>query len=70
MTFCQIILKQSLVDEVWNHAGWKKKCKAHQKKHPEDPLPFPYNDPDPQVRISYILNGLAIWTGGHTCRLN
>lgn len=51
MTFCQIILKQSLVDEAAKHKEWKGRLKAHHDKHPEDPLPFPYNDPDPQVSL-------------------
>ncbi|KAL1637222.1 hypothetical protein SLS58_009409 [Diplodia intermedia] len=52
MTFCQVVLKRSLVESVkddpW-HLGWDKIVKEHQQKWPEDPLPFPFNDPDPQV---------------------
>ncbi|KAL9072184.1 MAG: hypothetical protein Q9157_005196 [Trypethelium eluteriae] len=52
MTFCQIILKKSLIDEVPRDPyglGWDKIAAEHHKKHPSDPLPFPFNDPDPQV---------------------
>ena len=28
---------------------WRERVNGHKQKHPEDPLPFPYNDPDPQV---------------------
>jgi hypothetical protein len=51
MSFCQIILKDEFVQEVENTTNpeWKKKVDAHRLKHPEDPLPFPYNDPDPQL---------------------
>ncbi|KAK5118592.1 hypothetical protein LTR85_008057 [Meristemomyces frigidus] len=52
MAFCQVLLKRSLVDHVkddpWS-LGWKKIVEHHQQEHPEDPLPFPFNDPDPQV---------------------
>lgn len=53
MAFCQIVLKQSLVDSVEKdpyHLGWTEKVEEHKKKHPNDPLPFPFDDPDPQVR--------------------
>lgn len=53
MTFCQIVLDRSLVDNVVNdpfNLGWKAKVEKHRERHPEDPLPFPFNDLDPQVR--------------------
>lgn len=57
MTFCQVILKKEFVDEVANSTDprWKPKVDAHRAKHPEDPLPFPYNDPDPQVFYFQIM---------------
>lgn len=60
MTFCQVILKQEFVEEVANsdRPEWKKKVDAHKMKHPEDPLPFPYNDPDPQVFDPHIVSSL------------
>jgi pyranose oxidase len=51
MAFCQVILKKTLVDNVKNdpyNLGWGKIVEHHEKKHPKDPLPFPFNDPDPQ----------------------
>jgi len=51
MAFCQVILKKSLVDNVINdpyHLGWKAIVESHQKRHPSDPLPFPFSDYDPQ----------------------
>ncbi|KAI0440520.1 pyranose oxidase [Xylaria telfairii] len=51
MAFCQVVLKKSLVDNVKNDPydlGWKAIVDHHQEKHPNDPLPFPFNDPDPQ----------------------
>ena len=52
MTFCQIVLKKTLIDEVvkdpWG-LGWTQIVKEHKEKFPWDPLPFPFNDPDPQV---------------------
>lgn len=51
MTFCQVILKEEFVNEVAesDRPEWKRKVALHKLKQPEDPLPFPYNDPDPQV---------------------
>ncbi|KAJ4204933.1 hypothetical protein NW759_014742 [Fusarium solani] len=51
MAFCQVVLNRNLVDSVEKdpyHLGWDKYVKIHRKRHPNDPLPFPFNDPDPQ----------------------
>ncbi|KAI8682287.1 Pyranose 2-oxidase [Fusarium sp. Ph1] len=51
MAFCQVVLNRNLVDNVEKdpyHLGWDKYVKIHRKRHPNDPLPFPFNDPDPQ----------------------
>ena len=62
MIFCQVALKQSLVDGVSKHpekldtegsAVIRDAVKQHQKDHPDDPLPFPFSDLDPQVYIPY-----------------
>ncbi|KAG9765646.1 hypothetical protein KCU73_g333, partial [Aureobasidium melanogenum] len=45
MTFCQVVLRKSLIDSVRS----QKVAKDHEAKYPWDPLPFPFNDPDPQV---------------------
>ncbi|KAI1374094.1 pyranose oxidase [Hypoxylon crocopeplum] len=58
MTFCQIALKQSLVERVSRDPGWldtegdstiKKAVEKHKLLHPDDPLPFPFHDLDPNV---------------------
>ena len=52
MAFCQVLLKRSIVDSVFKdpyHLGWTALVKKHQQDHPNDPLPFPFNDPDPQI---------------------
>ncbi|KUI55651.1 Pyranose 2-oxidase [Cytospora mali] len=51
MAFCQVVLKRSWVDSVKDdpfNLGWAAKVKKHKQQYPNDPLPFPYNDPDPQ----------------------
>jgi hypothetical protein len=54
MTFCQIVLKNSLIEPIRDlkdpyGLGWPAKVEKHLKKYPFDPLPFPFNDYDPQV---------------------
>jgi pyranose oxidase len=52
MAFCQVLLKRSIVDSVVHDPyglGWTALVKKHQQDHPNDPLPFPFDDPDPQV---------------------
>lgn len=51
MSFCQVVLKRSLVDSVPTDPydlGWADKVEEHTQQHPNDPLPLPFNDPDPQ----------------------
>ncbi|KAL0061207.1 hypothetical protein AAF712_011966 [Marasmius tenuissimus] len=50
MAFCQVIMNKSLVDSV---DPKDPRVIAHKKKHPEDPLPIPFNDPEPQFMIPY-----------------
>ncbi|KAF4814316.1 Pyranose 2-oxidase [Colletotrichum tropicale] len=53
MSFCQIVLDRKYIDAIKKNeyelgTEEKKAVQAHEKKFPNDPLPFPYNDPDPQ----------------------
>lgn len=58
MTFCQIVLKKEYVqsvidkpeelDEGDDHTI-RDAVQQHKKKHPDDPLPFPFHDLDPNV---------------------
>ncbi|KAF7342404.1 GMC oxidoreductase [Mycena venus] len=57
MTFCQIVLKRELVDDIPKKLEekpkwWKDAVEAHKKEHPLDLLPIPFHDPEPQVRIA------------------
>ncbi|KAG7406640.1 Pyranose 2-oxidase [Fusarium oxysporum f. sp. rapae] len=45
MAFCQVVLDRKLVNSVEGEDV----VKAHRESHENDPLPFPFNDPDPQV---------------------
>ncbi|KAK7705818.1 hypothetical protein SLS64_007766 [Diaporthe eres] len=57
MTFCQVVLKKKHVEMVektpWEIANGNQKIidavKKHLKNHPDDPLPFPFDDLDPNV---------------------
>jgi len=56
MTFCQIVLRKGLVDGVTNDLDnkppwWKEAVEAHRRAHPNDPIPIPVHDPEPQVTI-------------------
>ena len=45
MAFCQIVLLQSIIDEIAHNT----KCKEFMKAEPIDPIPIPLDDPTPQV---------------------
>ena len=49
MAFCQIVLKQEIVDSIKTSEKWKEEVAQHRVKNPEDPIPIPLDDPTPQV---------------------
>ncbi|KAI1097946.1 hypothetical protein F4804DRAFT_338689 [Jackrogersella minutella] len=62
MTFCQVALKQELVDDVRDNPAKldtygshviERAVNRHINCHPDDPLPFPFSDFDPQVYIPF-----------------
>ena len=52
MAFCQIVLKQEIVDSIPNDPRWKAEVERYQREHPNDPIPIPMSDPTPQVSSS------------------
>lgn len=48
IAFCQIVLKQDIVDSV--EKRWPDIVKKHRELHPNDPIPIPMDDPAPQVK--------------------
>lgn len=50
MAFCQVVLNRSLVESV---DPKDPRVVAHKNKHPNDPLPIPFTDPEPQFMIPY-----------------
>ncbi|KAI0543332.1 hypothetical protein F4679DRAFT_577706 [Xylaria curta] len=58
MKLCQVVLKQDFIDEVKAHSGFldepnqsliKDKVVKHRENYPDDPVPFPIDEFDPQV---------------------
>ncbi|ROW01792.1 hypothetical protein VPNG_07782 [Cytospora leucostoma] len=58
MTFCQIVLKRQYVEWVRDNPGYldegddhtiEDAVQQHREYHPDDPLPFPFDDLDPNV---------------------
>ena len=52
MAFCQIVLKQELVDRIPQHEEWKEQIQLYKDNNPEDPIPIPLDDPEPQVYLT------------------
>ncbi|KAK0479020.1 pyranose 2-oxidase [Armillaria luteobubalina] len=53
IAFCQIVLKRSIVNDIWTNPKYKEAVERHQQKNSCDPLPIPFHDPEPQVTIPY-----------------
>jgi pyranose oxidase len=51
MAFCQIVLKQSIVDALPSDPRFSETIRAYRQKAPNDPIPIPMNDPEPQITI-------------------
>jgi hypothetical protein len=49
MSFCQIVLKQDIVDAIASDSRFSDKVKAHAKQSPHDPVPIPEEEPEPQA---------------------
>lgn len=51
MAFTQIVLRQDHVDAAIDDARFAARIGEHRQRHPEDPIPIPTRDPEPQVWI-------------------
>jgi pyranose oxidase len=51
MAFCQIVLRQEIVDRIADDSRFAEKVKAHRDLNARDPIPIPMTDPEPQVWI-------------------
>lgn len=51
MAFCQIVLKQDIVDGIAKNPAFADRVREHQRQDPNDPVPIPHGDPEPQVWI-------------------
>ncbi|KAI0265047.1 pyranose 2-oxidase [Gloeopeniophorella convolvens] len=52
MSFCQIVLSRDIVEGIRNDPRWSGIIGPHCAFW-EDPIPIPYNDPEPQVTLPY-----------------
>ncbi|KAH8087880.1 pyranose 2-oxidase [Cristinia sonorae] len=53
IAFCQIVMKNEIIDYIEKNPAWQERIKIHREKHKGDPLPIPFHDPEPQVMIPY-----------------
>ena len=56
LAFCQIVLKQEIVDKIEKDPRWTEQVEEHKRLHPTDPIPIPMDDPTPQVlaQVNYL----------------
>ena len=53
MTFCQVVLKRSIIQDIDTDPKYKPAVSMHHAFYPDDPLPIPFNDPEPQIYLKY-----------------
>lgn len=51
VAFCQIVLRNDLVNGITSDSRFTGRVKDHQARNPRDPLAIPLDDPDPNVWI-------------------
>ncbi|GAA2526599.1 pyranose oxidase [Pilimelia columellifera] len=51
IAFCQIVLRQDLVENIPGDPRFAERVGAYRKEHPHDPVPIPSGDPEPNVWI-------------------
>jgi pyranose oxidase len=51
MAFCQIVLNQDLVERIPADPRFAERVRAHQEERPNDPVPIPRDEPEPNVWI-------------------
>ncbi|KAK4702938.1 bifunctional polynucleotide phosphatase/kinase, partial [Phenoliferia sp. Uapishka_3] len=51
--FCQVLLADKHLDWARNNPDLNDSLKEHRRKHPEDNIPIPFDDPDPQLYTPY-----------------
>src|SRR5215212_5381316 len=51
MAFCQIVLNQHLIDRISGDSRFAERVRAHQEERPNDPVPIPRDEPEPNVWI-------------------
>jgi pyranose oxidase len=53
LSFCQIVMKRELIEKIATDPRWAERVAHHKEKYPNDPLPIPFTDPEPQVNVPY-----------------
>jgi pyranose oxidase len=51
MAFCQIVLKQEIIDRLESDPRFADRVRAHRQTDPNDPVPIPLGESEPQVWI-------------------
>lgn len=51
IAFCQIVLRQDVVDAIAADPRFAEQVRSHREEHPHDPVYIPSRDPEPQVWI-------------------
>lgn len=65
IAFCQVVLKRELIDKIEetlaNRPDLLEKIRKHREQFPNDPLPIPFTDPEPQVTMPYSSEAKKPW---------
>ena len=49
----QVVLKESIINDIAKDPEYAKEVAEHKKNYPRDPLPIPFDDPEPQLMMGY-----------------
>lgn len=51
MCFCQVVMSEEMIEEVKQNPDYNSQVWAHSHRNPNDPVPFPLDDPEPNCWI-------------------
>jgi len=49
----QVVLRRSIIDGIVTNPDYQEAIGIHKAKHLHDPIPIPFDDPEPQLTIGY-----------------
>jgi len=61
IAFCQVVLRRRIINSAYDYPQFQVRIAKHRRAHPNDILPIPFDDLEPQVYIPYNQDTKTPW---------